>query len=484
MIRRKLVLQLVSPGCTLCCVVANMAAGGDSKAVTSRVEAFKTQLTMDTPEIPDKSKITAMSFVGMLCQVQLRRCIPFHSLLTTTHHIASLCFLYTADSTLFLGLATGDVVSYSVKAKDAKEGGSGGSGGAAGAAGGFGAESLSLLVKKKIGNKKPIQQMEVVRDQQTLYILCDGKLSAHDTAQLQKKADMIDCSSAHLFCVEEKPPYHICVSHKSKRQLFLYEYNRSMQRYQLLKELAVPDTVLALSWRGHQLVVGYKREYSMLNVVTGEVTDVPVPLDGSNVLPCIQITSDREMLLASSSDLAIFMNFKGEPVQKNTIHWSKSPIAKMAICSHYVCGLLPNSVEVASLLEQKIVQSFPFAKGISLVADDKKVIVASESKVMTLFLTSILDQVKQYLSAGFVDEALALLNKTAPSTKSLHDFHAEAGFVCLKNMQFDASTKHFVASNVDPRDVLSVFPDLQLKGMSVWILIANPFVRLFVRSCR
>ncbi len=67
----------------------------------------------------------------------------------------------------------------------------------------FGPEQCSLLVKKKLG-KKPVTQMEVVKEQQTLYLLCDGKLQAHDTTSLAKKGDLIECKSASLFCVEEK----------------------------------------------------------------------------------------------------------------------------------------------------------------------------------------------------------------------------------------------------------------------------------------
>ena len=65
-----------------------MAAAADTKTAVTRVEAFKTQTTLDTPDIPDKSKITCVCF---------------------------------CDASVFVGLATGDVCLYSVKARDAKD---------------------------------------------------------------------------------------------------------------------------------------------------------------------------------------------------------------------------------------------------------------------------------------------------------------------------------------------------------------------------
>lgn len=66
--------------------------------------------------------------------------------------------------------------------------------------------------------------------------------------------------------------------------------------------------VLAMAWRGQSICVAYKKEYTLLGIDFGEVTDAPVPLEGG--VPAIQLISERELLLSANNDLGIFINYK------------------------------------------------------------------------------------------------------------------------------------------------------------------------------
>jgi hypothetical protein len=115
-----------------------------------------------------------------------------------------------------------------------------------------------------------------------------------------------------------------------------------------------------MAWYGLSICVAYKKEYTLLSTDFGEVTDAPVPLEGG--VPAIQLINDRELLLSANNDLGIFINYKGDPVARNPICWSKAPL-KMTVCGHYLVAVLPNNtVEVISLLDGKVVQSIRFER--------------------------------------------------------------------------------------------------------------------------
>ncbi len=97
---------------------------------------------------------------------------------------------------------------------------------------------------------------------------------------------------------------------------------------------------------------------------------------------------------------------------------------------------MPDSVEIISLIDQKTVQSVPFSKGITIAANDKKVVLVSENRVSALYLSSLENQIKMYLANGFVREAEQMLIKSHPSDEMLKDFRTNAGFVHLSNLMF------------------------------------------------
>lgn len=216
-------------------------------------------------------------------------------------------------------------------------------------------------------------------------------------------------------------------------------------------------------WHGPSLCLGYKKEYSILDSEFGSVTEVPVPLEGTT--PNILQINGVELLLGGQNALGIFINARGEPaINRQTIGWSETP--KMTVrCKHYVAALLNDSIEVSSLLDQRVVQTVPFLQGISICAGSDCILVASESQVVTLKMTSIDDQVTQYLEQICISEALALLTESKPNASTLREFHSDAGLVLMNNLQFRDACNSFIRSSLDPREIITAFPDLRLKGV-------------------
>ena len=127
----------------------------------------------------------------------------------------------------------------------------------------------------------------------------------------------------------------------------------------------------------------------------------------------------------ANSDLGIFTNFNGEPQPRNPVDWGQSPI-KMVRCGHYVVAILNDgaagttgsaaasvqgsggsngalagyNVRIASLLDQRIVQSLKCWKCIGIAADFNKVVIASSSEIAVLTLTSLQQQINAYMELG------------------------------------------------------------------------------------
>ena len=118
--------------------------------------------------------------------------------------------------------------------------------------------------------------------------LCDGKVLVHDVGTLAVLVEL-PVSSVALFALDQKSKgsLNIAITQKGKKKISIYSFPMSSSTNgpaTLVKEVAVPDSVLALSYCGDWLIVGYKREYTLLSVTYGEVRDVPVPLEGEKPL--------------------------------------------------------------------------------------------------------------------------------------------------------------------------------------------------------
>ena len=83
---------------------------------------------------------------------------------------------------------------------------------------------------------------------------------------------------------------------------------------------------------------------------------------------------------------------------------------------------------------------------------------------------------------SYVDEALALLEKTKPSEGALRDFHAEAGFVLFADLQFREAARMWKLSSVDPREVAYHWRVFKLLIMSrcVFVNVGDSCVPRFI----
>lgn len=129
------------------------------------------------------------------------------------------------------------------------------------------------MVKKTIDpSRKPVLQLAVIPELETVITLCDGKITGFHVQKLVTKPNFVqNVKNAELVAINTKGPlYRLVVA--SKKRLYLYEYSQGS--YALVRELIVPDNVLSMIWYGNYICLSYKREYSLLNLVNQNSCDV------------------------------------------------------------------------------------------------------------------------------------------------------------------------------------------------------------------
>ena len=332
----------------------------------------------------------------------------------------------------------------------------------------------------------------LLTEQALLFVLADGRLLALHPHTLDVCVDFAQLKDVGLFAVDLLPPHHVVVHSKVKRKLQVVSYQVSpsfdpaKSKHEVLRELSLADTPLSLQFKGDWLCIAYRTRYVLMHATSGDVKELPVPVEG--VCPGILVLSVDELLLASNTDVGLFVNFKGEPLPRNPVDWGGSPF-EMAQVDHYVIGLFteepyaPNieqgqhvpgrhipqstaaaqftSIRVASLLDQRIVQTLPIPNPLTCTSSrEKLVLLTGHGDLFSLSLVPLEEQIQKYLDLSRPDEALALLMRTQPDTVALLKFHVTAGFTMLKDLLLTAAFHHFLLSNVDPRELICLFNDL------------------------
>lgn len=87
----------------------------------------------------------------------------------------------------------------------------------------------------------------------------------------------------------------ICIAIKKK--LLIFTWNGV--EFHEWKELSLPDSAKTLVWCGDSLCIGFKREYTLINVKTGAMTELfPVGKTGN---PLVTLLPNEQILLSRDS---------------------------------------------------------------------------------------------------------------------------------------------------------------------------------------
>ncbi|KAF9296432.1 transforming growth factor, beta receptor associated protein 1 [Linnemannia elongata] len=289
------------------------------------------------------------------------------------------------------------------------------------------------------------------------------------------------------------------------------------------KELDLPKGALVVTRWKNFICLADARDFNLIDTRVGRMIPVLPVVQSSNsgsstqVLKpvCIAIT-ENEFLLASATTsgqtaIGIFCSGAGDPV-RGTLQWSSYPRA-LGIEFPYVAALLRgNIIEVHNILDQNLVQTIRFDSALeirtlvqgpglavwmsslarALVQQSwhpseaerqsqqetnriatvlARVLFAGKDTVSALVTTPLVLHADNLLQQGHVEQAL-LLSEKAKATISEENRHRErlqfeldfiqqkSGLIYLEETLFDDAFALFLRGRIDPRVIISMFPDV------------------------
>mmetsp|Transcript_7714 Transcript_7714/g.10647 ORF Transcript_7714/g.10647 Transcript_7714/m.10647 type:complete len:888 (-) Transcript_7714:2-2665(-) len=363
------------------------------------------------------------------------------------------CIEVWGDTKLLVGTNEGVLFTYEVKEK--KDGQQIG-------------YTVTLLDAQKTFSKKPITQLAVVESLNILISLSDAYVSVHDLNTLQLRSQLPKSKGALLFSLDTtvfeqdqpapkpgtKQHLNLCVATKKKLVIFAWDGNDFIE----IRELALPDSAKTLVWCGDSVCVGFKKEYNLINVQTGAMTEL-FPT-GRNQTPLACLIPGQQVLLDRDTT-SIFIGFDSKPTRKFGVTWTEPPIVK-AYCFPYILGVQSKCIEVRTLTaSQTLVQTIHLRQLKCLACKHDIVYVAALNNVWRLTSVPILNQVDQLIADKEYEEALELASNlkdsdpnkvpTMKSIKKLYTYH----LFCQG--QYERAMEYFLEVDSDPFEVIGLF---------------------------
>jgi len=339
---------------------------------------------------------------------------------------------------------------------------------------------VDLQETKKGFSKKPIVQLNVVEEFGILLSLSDSYVCVHDLTTYREHARMEKTRGATFYAVDvqdredsQADTHHTSETRKQsprelklrlavvvRRKLITYEWVHQALKFREIKELSLPDQPKSVAWAGDSLIVGLKREYLMVNELTGEVSEIFKT--GQNQEPSISRLPGNEFLLGKD-DISIFVGLDSKPTRQYGLRWTDNPLA-LDLVAPYAVALTSKEVEVRTMESVALVQRIDLPKA-KFICQDKAVYIASPSNCWRLEPVALNLQINDLLKIGEFDEALQLAERIEESAEKKQErifkIKRSHAFAKFSMKHFEIAMKTFgELDGIDPTHVIGLFPDL------------------------
>ncbi|XP_026730982.1 vam6/Vps39-like protein [Trichoplusia ni] len=335
---------------------------------------------------------------------------------------------------------------------------------------------LRLLRYCKNFSKKPINQIEVIPEENLLLCLTDNVLSTYNingvNFPLVKTFDQT--KGASLFALDNKPTtsmtgesnsvVRLCVAVRRKLQLY---YGKNGEFKQHLFDFNIPDVPKVMSWGQQYLCLGFKSEYVLYDLSSGNPNEL-FPTSSSKFLePTVAKYSETSFLLGRDQTSVLVEEAKNIDIKK-TIKWSEAPIA-VVWDEPYVLGLISDQVIVQTVEPALFIQTLPELNKARLMYRCKRglIFVSSVGQVWCLSSVDITKQRQQLLKDKHFQIAIELtsLSDCTPEEKEqkIHSIKVLYALELFEMKLYSQSMKEFLKLGTDPAEVIKLFPELDGK---------------------
>ncbi|KAL1915253.1 uncharacterized protein VTP21DRAFT_7529 [Calcarisporiella thermophila] len=351
--------------------------------------------------------------------------------------------------------------------------------------------SVTLLETKKSFSRRPIEQMDIIKEIDALVSLSDGLISLHDLRTLTLRNHLTKTRGANIFCLNtcvemsetDGIPQLITrlfVAVRKKLIIFIWKDSE----FSDTKELPLPDRVRAMAWVGSgKICLGFTSDYALLDINTGNIKDLLTPPpthDTSTALgtwntlyanvssfgtryskPLITRLPNNEILLAKEN-VSIFVGLDGTPTRKEGIEWSEPPEI-MGYSYPYLVAILPRHIEVRNIASQTLVQIIELPQA-RLLNQGKLLYIGSSTQLSRLTPYSFAHQVDQLVEKCEFEEALSLLEQIEPvlfddKEQKMREIQSRYAHYLFLQKRFDEAILIFQELETDPSEVIALYPE-------------------------
>ncbi|KAH9826999.1 Vacuolar sorting protein 39 domain 1 [Teratosphaeria destructans] len=372
--------------------------------------------------------------------------------------------------------------------------------------------TVELLREEEKFSRKPVQQLAIVKEANTLVSLSDGYISLHDLQTYQLNERLEQTKGATYFTVTSNvvkdaeigvPSLVSRLAVAVKRKVLVWTW-RDMEAEQDVREVSAEAAVKSLTWvTGSRLVVGTDPGFAVLDLETGEMTPVykPTPTkqekEAAGELAGVRFGAvsssgmgymgmaswvPKPMATALSKDVVLlakdvntlFTDTEGKALEKRQIPWSLSPEA-VGYSYPYLLALQPpekgtlqiRNPDTLSLLQTLSVPSASILHvpqpNISLAHAGKGFLVASDRTIWRMNALPYDSQLNELVGVQRYDEAISLLNLLEDTliddkTGRIREIKTKKGEELFRQQKYQAALDMFMEAEASPERVVALYP--------------------------
>ncbi|KOB68907.1 Vam6/Vps39-like protein [Operophtera brumata] len=201
---------------------------------------------------------------------------------------------------------------------------------------------VQILHYCKTFSKKPIQQIEVIPEDNLLLCLTDSILSTHSLngSNFPVVKTFEQTKGASLFALDNK----------------LY-YGKNGEFKQHLFDFTIPDVPKVMAWGQQFLCVGFKAEYVLYDLSSGKPKELFPTSSSRSLEPTVAKYSETSFLLGREQTSVFVEEAKDSTIEiKQTIKWKEAPTC-VVWDEPYILGLLQDKVIVQSVEPERFIQT-------------------------------------------------------------------------------------------------------------------------------
>ncbi|KAJ0063042.1 hypothetical protein NL108_010629, partial [Boleophthalmus pectinirostris] len=235
-----------------------------------------------------------------------------------------------------------------------------------------------------------------------------------------------------------------------------------VDRWDVLKEipLAQEPLELAVDVCSACACVGTSEQYLLCDLTTGH-REALFQHGHSRQQVLVSSVGGGEFLLNGPGGLGLFVMASGM-CQRPPLHWSPGVLAA-CLCPPYALSLQDSELAVYSLLDQQRKQTVSVRGALGMEPTADGVVLFTDRAVYTVSMTPLSEQVLRLVEEERLEEALLLLEALPtqdPHRELQKTITCQAGFHHFFRERFSEATHLFIKGELDPRELLHLFPDL------------------------